>query len=60
MGRPKRSLEQEWYDIFADADVSEQIVMLRVIEALHREKRRGKIGQKEEPVEVPLLLREAQ
>jgi hypothetical protein len=50
MGRPRRTTEQEWYDVFADADVSEQVIMLRMAEELHRQTRRGKIGkQLEQP-----------
>ena len=45
MGRPRRTTEQEWFDVFSDADVSEQVVMLRMIEELHRQKRRGRIGE---------------
>ena len=45
MGRPRRTTEQEWYDVFDDADVSEQVIMLRMLEEFHRQARRGKIGK---------------
>ena len=41
MGRPRRTTEQEWFDVFSDADVADQVVMLRMIEELHRQKRAG-------------------
>ena len=44
MARPKRTTEQEWYDIFADADSADQDAMMRVLAELHRQKRRGKVG----------------
>ena len=47
MGRPKRSTEQEWLDIFADSPVAEQLVMLRMCEEICRQKRRGKLPQTE-------------
>ena len=54
MGRPRRTTEQEWYDVFVDADVSEQVIMLRMLEEFHRQPRRGKIGkQSEQPAAEP-------
>lgn len=44
MGRPKRTVEQEWYDIFADADLADQDAMLRVLAEINRQARRGKLG----------------
>ena len=46
MGRPKKTLEHEWYDIFSDADLADQDAMLRVLAELHRQKRRGRLETK--------------
>lgn len=43
MARPKKTIEQTWYDLFSDADVCEQSTMLRILEELHHQKRRGKL-----------------
>ena len=54
MGRPRRTTEQEWYDVFVDADLSEQVIMLRMLEEFHRQARRSKIGkQLEQPAAEP-------
>jgi hypothetical protein len=53
MGRTKRTVEQEWYDIFSDADLADQDAMLRVLTELHRQKRRGRLD-KPEQVELKL------
>ena len=52
MPRPKRTIEQEWYDVFSDADVSEQAIMIRMCEQIHRQKRRGKLEAKPEGVKM--------
>ena len=56
MGRAKRTIEQEWFDVFADADYADQDAMLRVLAELHRQKRRGKLPQAEvaPPTRAPL------
>ena len=47
-GRRPRTVEEEWYDIFANADLAEQAVMLRVIGQIHRQVRRGKFPPAEQ------------
>jgi hypothetical protein len=51
MARPKRTTEEEWYDIFADAGLAEQATMLQTLEAIHRQARRGRLSKKEEKEE---------
>ena len=45
MARPRKTVEQTWYDIFMAADLSEQVIMLRMLEQLHYQARAGKIGK---------------
>lgn len=53
MARPKKTIEQTWYDLFADADPCEQASMLRILEEIHRQTRRGKLSNgKQEPEEA--------
>ncbi len=42
MARPRRTTEEEWYDIFSTWDTEDQAVALRVLEQIHRiSKRHG-------------------
>ena len=52
MGRPKRTVEEEWYDIFADADLADQDAMLRVLAEIHRQSRRGKLHDKTKQIKL--------
>jgi hypothetical protein len=40
MSRPRRGTEQVWYDLFMDWDLTDQAVALKMLEELHRQKRR--------------------
>ncbi len=43
MARPRRTTEEEWYDVFSGWDAEDQAVALRVLEQIHRiAKRNGK------------------
>ena len=36
MARPRRTTEEEWYDVFSRWDVDDQAVAIRVLEQIHR------------------------
>ena len=36
MARPKRTTEEEWYDVFASWDETDQDVAIRVLEQMRR------------------------
>lgn len=40
MARPKRTTEEEWYDVFASWDETDQDVAIRVLEQMRRQARR--------------------
>ena len=61
MARPRKTLEDEWYDVFASWDLADQDAALRVLTQLNRQLRRGKIGPKAPAEEqTPLQLREGE
>ena len=37
MSKPRRSLQQEWYDVFADWDLVDQAIALRMITEINRQ-----------------------
>ena len=37
MSKPRRSLQQEWYDVFADWDLADQAIALRTITEINRQ-----------------------
>lgn len=41
MARPRKTTEETWYDCFADWEYADQAAALKVLEALHRQKRRN-------------------
>ena len=43
MAKPRRSTEEEIYDIFASWNLDDQVVALRVMQQIHRMKKGGKI-----------------
>lgn len=59
MARPRRSTEEEFYDIFASWPTDDQAIALRVMEQIHRIAKRA--AKKSETEEAPLLsLREGE
>ena len=56
MARPRRTTEEEWYDIFSGWDIEDQAVALRVLEQINRQMKRGRIGEKAQ--QEPMALRE--
>lgn len=52
MARPRRTTEEEWFDVFATWDADDQAVALRVLEQIHRIAKRSKpakVAQPEQP-----------
>lgn len=49
MARPKKTVAEAWYDLFADADIAEQVIMLQILEGIHRQARRGRNGKPAAP-----------
>lgn len=59
MAKPRRTTEEEWYDVFSRWDVEGQAIAIRVLEQIHRIAKRG---PKPQPTEEPgekLDLRES-
>ena len=44
-GRPPKTTDENFYDIFSDADIADQDAMLRVLAEIHRQTRRSRIGK---------------
>ncbi len=53
MARPRRTTEEEWYDVFGLWDAEDQAVALRVLEQIHRIAKRTKA--KPAAIEQPSL-----
>ena len=49
-GRKPRTMEQEFFDCFADMDAADQDAALRIMTEIHRQRRRGKL----EPVKAAI------
>lgn len=53
MSRPRRGTQQVWYDTFMDWDLEDQQAALRMLEELHRQKRRMTGGKEAENGDKP-------
>jgi len=53
MARRVRTVEETWYDLFADWDAEDQAAALRVLAALHRQKQRERDKSLTKVVDVP-------
>jgi hypothetical protein len=51
MARAKRTVEEEWYDLFAGWDLRDQAIALKVLEQINRQARRGKSAKTNEAPE---------
>ena len=45
MSRRKKTVEETWYDCFADFDLADQAAALKVLTELHRQKQRAERKQ---------------
>ena len=37
MKKPRRSIQEEWYDVFADWEITDQVIAIRMISEIHRQ-----------------------
>lgn len=44
----KRTVSEQWYDIFTDAGEAEQAIMLSTLQTIHRQSKRGKLAPAEQ------------